>query len=113
MPGESVARRISLHCLFFEDDNDDDDDDDDDEDYALLGKHDRSVNSTVSSTTSVFAAFDIYEREGFDQIMRTVKVHPMATKKPLLEAYVTTWSVLKVLPAGEKKLDTWYAASKV
>jgi len=32
-----------------------------------------SVNSVVSSTTSeVFASFDIYEREGFDNIMRTV-----------------------------------------
>jgi len=47
-------------------------DNDDDDDYALLDQHERSVNSAVSSTTSVFAAFDIYEREGFDQIMRTV-----------------------------------------
>ena len=32
-----------------------------------------SVNSTASSTsTEIFASFDIYEREGFDNIMRTV-----------------------------------------
>ena len=32
-----------------------------------------SMNSTASSTsTEIFASFDIYEREGFDNIMRTV-----------------------------------------
>ena len=32
-----------------------------------------SINSTASSTsTEIFASFDIYEREGFDNIMRTV-----------------------------------------
>merc|ERR1712238_503716 len=75
------ARRVRSSENFyslpvFEDVNDDDGggegDDDDDEEYALLDQHERSVNSAVSSTTSVFAAFDIYEREGFDQIMRTV-----------------------------------------
>merc|ERR1712161_125487 len=69
------ARRVRSSENFsslpvFEDVNDGDGDDD--EEYALLDQHERSVNSAVSSTTSVFAAFDIYEREGFDQIMRTV-----------------------------------------
>jgi hypothetical protein len=55
------------------------DEDDDDENYALLDHQDRSVNSTAKSVNSTassimssYAAFDIYEREGFDQIMRTV-----------------------------------------
>ena len=46
-----------------------------DEDLAFehLLSQNFSVNSTTSSVnTEIFASFDIYEREGFDNIMRTV-----------------------------------------
>lgn len=42
------------------------------EDYDLLDQQERSVYSSTSSTTGFSPAFDIYEREGFDHIMRTV-----------------------------------------
>ena len=44
----------------------------DDESDPLIDPN-TSINSTASSTsTEIFASFDIYEREGFDNIMRTV-----------------------------------------
>jgi hypothetical protein len=46
--------------------------DDDNEEYALLDQQDHSIYSTGSSNTGIIPAFDIYEREGFDHIMRTV-----------------------------------------
>jgi len=51
---------------FFEEENEDYDD------LTLDRSFNSTVNSTDSTATSAFAAFDIYEREGFDQIMRTV-----------------------------------------
>jgi hypothetical protein len=48
-------------------------DEDEDLEFAALLEQNVSVNSTASSTsTEIFASFDIYEREGFDNIMRTV-----------------------------------------
>lgn len=49
------------------------DDDEENMEFDPLIDPNISINSTASSTsTEIFASFDIYEREGFDNIMRTV-----------------------------------------
>ena len=60
-----MRRVCSSEDLFLDDEYDDDE-------YSALLDQNTSVNSVTSSTSTVFAAFDIYEREGFDHIMRTV-----------------------------------------
>jgi hypothetical protein len=49
-------------------------DEDEDVEFGALVDPNNSMNSMTSnsSSTQIFASFDIYEREGFDNIMRTV-----------------------------------------
>ena len=101
-------RHSEVISLSFDEGGDDDDNGDSE---PFLDQH-ASVNSTTSSTmisttssnTEVFAAFDIYEREGFDQIMRAVAGSSDAEQEAFARSVCNYLERFESLTSGREKV---------
>eukprot|EP00536_Pseudo-nitzschia_multiseries_P010321 jgi/Psemu1/202884/e_gw1.309.2.1 len=88
-------------------DNEDDADDEDDGSAALVDPNTSSTHSATSSKSAnseTFAAFDIYEREGFDQIMRAVAGSSDAEQEAFAKSVCSYLERFESLTSGREKV---------